>query len=71
MKGTMAGKCCEGLGDKKSQFPQLDQLLQESVLSGRWSPSLVVHQEIKEIRLILRVASSRSGVATEVILNLQ
>ena len=71
MKGSVDGKCCEGLGDKKSQFPQLDQLLQESVLSGRWSSSLVVHQAIRKIRLILRAASSRSRVATELILNLQ
>lgn len=71
MKGSVVGKCCEGLGDKKSQFLQLDQLLQEPVLSGRWSSSVVMHQGIGEIRLILRVASSRRGIATELILNLQ
>lgn len=71
MKGSVVGKCCEGLDDKKSQFPQLDQLIQEPVLSGRWSSSVVTHQGIGEIRLILRVASSRGGIATELIVNLQ
>ena len=34
MKGSVVGKCCEGLGDKKSQFQQLDQLPQDQSCQG-------------------------------------
>ena len=63
-KGSVAGWGPEGLAGEKSQFPQLDQTLQESILSGRFSLSPVIHQGIREIKLILQVTSPRGGVRT-------